>query len=66
MKITYDPNVDVLRIIFSNTPIQESDEDNPGIILDYDEAGNIVGLEIIDASKRMDNPRSVEYSISDR
>jgi len=64
MKITYDPDVDVLRIIFSNTPIEESDEDNPGIILDYDEAGNIVGLEIIDASKRMDNPRSVEYSIS--
>ncbi|MEH2244179.1 DUF2283 domain-containing protein [Nostoc sp.] len=66
MKITYDPDVDVLRIIFSNTPIEESDEDNPGIILDYDEAGNIVGLEIIDASKRMDNPRSVEYSISGR
>ncbi|MEH2422574.1 MAG: DUF2283 domain-containing protein [Nostoc sp.] len=66
MKITYDPDVDVLRIIFSNTPIEESDEDNPGIILHYDEAGNIVGLEIIDASKRMDNPRSVEYSISGR
>jgi hypothetical protein len=34
MKITYDPKVDVLRIPFSNTPIEESDEDNPGIIID--------------------------------
>ncbi len=64
MKITYDPEVDVLRIIFSNVPIEESDEEKPGVIFDYDEDGNIVGLEIIDASKRMDNPCSVEYSIN--
>ena len=65
MKITYDAEVDVLRIIFSNTPIEESDEDKPGVILDYDKDGNIVGLEILDASKRMENPRSVEYAIVD-
>lgn len=53
MKITYDAEVDVLRIIFSNIPIEESDEEKPGIILDYDDAGNIVGIEIIDASKRI-------------
>lgn len=63
MKITYDPEVDVLRIMFSNVPIEESDEEKPGVIFDYDRDGNIVGLEILDASKRMDNPRSVEYSI---
>ena len=54
MKITYDPGVDVLRSLFSNTPIEESDEDKLGVILDYDKDGNIVGLEILDASKRMD------------
>jgi uncharacterized protein YuzE len=63
MKITYDPEVDVMRIIFNNSPIEESDEEKPGFIVDYDEDGNVVGLEILDASKRMDNPRSVEYSI---
>ena len=63
MKITYDDEVDVLRIVFSNTPIEESDEDKPGVILDYDKDGNIVGLEILEASKRMENPRSVEYSV---
>lgn len=36
MKITYDPEVDVLRLLFSNAPIKESDEDKPGVIIDYD------------------------------
>ncbi|MCC5629100.1 DUF2283 domain-containing protein [Nostoc sphaeroides CHAB 2801] len=64
MKITYDPEVDILRIILSDVPIEDSDEEKPGVILDYDEHGNIIGLEILDASKRIDNPRSLEYSIS--
>jgi uncharacterized protein YuzE len=64
MKITYDPEVDTLRIIFSDVPIEDSDEEKPGVILDYDEHGNIIGLEILDASQRIDNPRSLEYSIS--
>lgn len=66
MKVTYDPEVDVLRIVFSSEAlIEESDEEKPGVILDYDQAGNIVGLEILDASKRIDNPRLVEYSIAE-
>ncbi len=65
MKVTYDPEVDVLRIIFSGSAIEESDENKPGVILDYDKAGNIVGMEILDASKRMENPRSMEYVIAD-
>jgi uncharacterized protein YuzE len=64
MKVTYDPEVDVLRILFSNTPIEESDEDKPGVIIDYDKEGNVVGLEILDASKRMENPRSVEFAVT--
>ncbi len=64
MKVTYDPEVDVLRILFSNAAIEESDEDKPGVILDYDIKGNIVGMEIMDASKRMENPRSVEYAVA--
>jgi len=63
-KITYDPEVDVLRILFSNAPIEESDEDKPGVILDYDKDGNIVGLETLDASKRVENPRSIEYAVA--
>ncbi len=64
MKITYDPEVDVLRVIFNSTAIEESDEEKPGMILDYDKDGNVVGLEILDASKRVENPRSVEYAVA--
>ena len=64
MKVTYDPEVDVLRILFSSLPIEESDEDKPGVILDYDKDGNVVGMEILDASKRVENPRTVEYSLA--
>ena len=64
MKVTYDPEVDVLRILFRDAPIDESDEDKPGIILDYDKDGNIVGLEVLNASERVENPRGVEYAVA--
>jgi len=64
MKIVYDPEVDVLRITFSNAPVEESDEEKPGIILDFDKSGNVVGMEVLDASRRMENPRAVEYAVA--
>jgi uncharacterized protein YuzE len=64
MKVTYDPEVDVLRILFRDVPIEESDEDKPGIILDYDKDGNMVGLEVLNASKRVENPRGVDYVVT--
>lgn len=64
MKITYDPEVDVLRIVFSDAPVEESDEEKPGVILDFDKSGNVIGLEILEASRRMENPRSVEYAVA--
>ena len=64
MKIVYDQEVDVLRITLSNATVEESDEDKPGVILDYDSEGNVVGLEVLDASKRMENPRSLDCAVT--
>jgi uncharacterized protein YuzE len=64
MKVTYDPEVDVVSILFNSAPIEESDETKPGVVLDYDRDGNVVGMEILNASKRMENPRLVEYAIA--
>jgi uncharacterized protein YuzE len=64
MNITYDPSVDVLRIILDEVAIEESDEDVEGIIMDYNSDGKLVGIEILDASKRVDNPYVMTYSIA--
>lgn len=62
MKVSYDETTDTLSVILQdNTPIAESDEDKPGVILDYDAAGNLVSLEILDASKRVTETRKVEF-----
>ncbi len=61
----YDAKTDTLTIIFRvDVPVAESDEDKPGVILDYDEAGNLVSLEILDASKRVTDARTVEVQIA--
>jgi uncharacterized protein YuzE len=64
MKVFYDPEVDVLRILFSDHPVEESDEDKPGVIIDYDKNGNLVGFEVLEASKRIENPRALEYAVA--
>jgi uncharacterized protein YuzE len=63
VKVTYDAEDDVLRILLRNAPIEESDEDKLGVILDYDKDGNVVGREVLEASKRISNPRSLEYAV---
>ena len=64
MKVTYDQEVDALRIILNDEAIEESEEDRPGIIIDYDDRGNIVGMEILDASRRIDDPGTIEYIVT--
>jgi len=63
MKIRYDRAVDILRIEFSDAAIEESDEEKKGIILDYDKAGNVVRMEVLRASTRMENPLSVDVVV---
>lgn len=64
MKVTYDPAVDILRIRLNGSPIDESDETHPGVILDFDATGSIVGIEILDASKRVEQPQTYEYAVA--
>ncbi len=61
MKATYDQRTDTLTLILKDgAVVKESDEDKPGVILDYDADGNLVSLEILDASKRVSEADRVE------
>jgi len=64
MKVKYDKEVDVLYISFSDHPVVESEEDKPGVILDYDEKGSIIGIEVLNASKQIQQPQKFEYEIA--
>jgi len=66
MKVTYDPRTDTLSVILKeNVPVAESDEDKPGIILDYDAEGNLLALEVLDASLRVTEARRVEFQLTE-
>lgn len=63
MRVRYDSETDTLTVIFADSPVVESDEDKPGTILDYDASGNLVSIEILDASRRVGLPTQIEYEV---
>ena len=63
MIVTFDPEADALHIRFKEVPVEESDEDKSGLILDYDADGNVVGIEILNARRQVDNPFSLNYEM---
>ena len=66
MKVRYDRKTDTLSLVLrDNAPVVESDEDKPGVILDYDKDGNLVSLEILDASRRVTDARKVDFQLAD-
>ena len=65
MKASYDPKTDTLSFILKeNARVAESNEEKPGVILDYDERGDLVSLEILDASRRVTEARKMEFQIA--
>jgi uncharacterized protein YuzE len=53
MKIAYYPETDSMYIDLSEKPSSESREVSPGVVLDYDAEGNIVGIDIDNASRKL-------------
>jgi uncharacterized protein YuzE len=64
MRVIYDFKTDTLTVILRDVPIVESDEEKPGIVLDYDSAGNMVSLEVLDASRRVTQPTQIVYELA--
>ncbi|MBM4258594.1 MAG: DUF2283 domain-containing protein [Deltaproteobacteria bacterium] len=53
MKLTYYPETDSLYIDLSEQPSVDSQEISEGIVLDYDASGNLVGIDIDNASQKV-------------
>jgi uncharacterized protein YuzE len=66
MKVRYDRKTDTLSLVLrDNVTVVESDEDKPGVILNYDKDGNLVSLEILDASRRVTDARKVDFQLAE-
>lgn len=63
MNVTYDPKTDTLTVVLSSQPVAESDEDKPGVILDYDEHGNLISIEVLDASRHIPDLTSMQFKV---
>ena len=53
MKLTIDREADALYLDLDEAPAAESEEISPGVILDYNAAGKVVGIEMLYLSKRV-------------
>jgi uncharacterized protein YuzE len=56
MKIEFDQVADALYVQLTDGDIEKSEEIKPGMILDYDANGNVLGLELLYVSKRAELP----------
>jgi uncharacterized protein YuzE len=63
MKINYFPDTDSLYIDLSEQPSAESREISQGVVLDYDASGNLVGIDIDNASTKVELHRFVVSKI---
>ena len=66
MRVSYDQRTDTLTVILiDGAQVAESDEDKPGVIMDYDDHGNLISLEILDTSKRVTETRKMEFQTTE-
>ena len=66
MKIHLDEKADALYLRLDDSPITDSAEAVPGIILDYNANDEVVGIEILDVKRRVPvaDLRRVEFEIA--
>ena len=57
MKVNYYPETDTLYIDLSSKPSVESREGSDGVVLDYDAEGNLAGIDIDQARRKLEIKR---------
>ncbi len=66
MKVHYDEKADALYIRLDDSKIIESEEIQPGIILDFNEQNQVVGLEILKVKNKVPlaNLKQIQFEVS--
>ena len=67
LKIEYEPEVDILTIYLCkpDTKLNHSNEEEPGVILNYDQNSHLSSIEVLDASKRYPEQKLAAYSVDE-
>lgn len=66
MRVSYDQKTDTLTIVLKeHVEVAVSDDGKPGAILDFDRAGDLIGLEILDASRRVSEATRVDFTLTE-
>ena len=60
MRVRVDHGADAIYLDLTDRPIESSEEVADGIVVDYDAQGRIVGVEILEASKRTEDPATLK------
>ena len=63
MKIEYDQQADAMYIRLRAGKVIESEEVRPGVVFDFDDQGQVLGIEMLDVSQRTDNPRELAMEL---
>ena len=68
MTLTVDQEADALHFRLVDAPVTESDEIAPGVIVDYDESHQVVGIEVLGLSKRRPpvNPMDFQFQVTSK
>lgn len=67
MRVRSDPEADAVYIRLDETPVADSSEVAPGVVLDYDGHGRIVGIELLGVAARLPTAqlRAMDFEIVD-
>lgn len=66
MRVIYDSETDTLSLILSEEEVADSDELREGVIIDYNEKGSVVSIEILDASQSSIDPTVITYEMKEK
>lgn len=57
MNIKYDPEIDALYVQLTTGTVIESEQVEPGIVLDFDDAGKVIGVEMLSMAQYVSKNR---------